>query len=167
MRSLVIYDSEFGNTAQIAQVIADALAPQGEVEIQKVDQITLEQVKGVDLLIVGSPTQAFRPTKAITEFLKEVSKEDLTRVQVAAFDTRISTDDIESPIMRGMANLFFGYAAPHIAKQLERGGGKLVAPPEGFIVEGKEGPLKEGERERAAEWVAHFAEINQAVASAV
>jgi len=30
--------------------------------------------------------------------------------------------------------------------------GTQVVEPEGFIVEGKEGPLKEGEVERAAAW---------------
>jgi len=31
-------------------------------------------------------------------------------------------------------------------------GGRLVAEPEGFIVENKEGPLKQGELERANKW---------------
>ena len=46
----------------------------------------------------------------------------------------------------------FGYAAPEIARSLERNGGTLLAPPEGFVVLGMEGPLKEGELERAAGW---------------
>jgi hypothetical protein len=41
--------------------------------------------------------------------------------------------------------------AREIGKALEAGG-RLVAPPEGFAVEGTEGPLKQGELERAAEW---------------
>jgi hypothetical protein len=39
-----------------------------------------------------------------------------------------------------------------IANNLKGKGGNLVAPPEGFFVTGKEGPLKEGELERAAGW---------------
>jgi hypothetical protein len=31
-------------------------------------------------------------------------------------------------------------------------GGELIAPPEGFFVQGTEGPLKEGELERASDW---------------
>jgi flavodoxin len=45
-----------------------------------------------------------------------------------------------------------GYAAKPIADKLKKKGGKLVLPPEGFFVQGSEGPLKEGEVERAAEW---------------
>jgi hypothetical protein len=45
-----------------------------------------------------------------------------------------------------------GYAAKHIAKALEKKGGKLVVPPEGFFVKGDNGPLAEGELARAAKW---------------
>jgi hypothetical protein len=45
-----------------------------------------------------------------------------------------------------------GYAAGRIASGLTSKGGRLIAKPEGFIVDGKEGPLKEGELERAAAW---------------
>jgi hypothetical protein len=46
----------------------------------------------------------------------------------------------------------FGYAAAPIAKQLTKKGGELAVAPEGFFVAGTEGPLKEGEFTRAAEW---------------
>ena len=46
----------------------------------------------------------------------------------------------------------FGYAAKPIADRLQKRGGVLVVPPEGFYVEGTEGPLQEGELERASEW---------------
>jgi len=44
----------------------------------------------------------------------------------------------------------FGYAAGRIAGNLKRKGGTLIASTEGFFVTGSEGPLKEGELERAA-----------------
>jgi hypothetical protein len=50
-----------------------------------------------------------------------------------------------------------GYAAPRIARALEKKGGNLAAPPEGFFVEDKEGPLKAGELERAAGWAKELA----------
>jgi flavodoxin len=54
-------------------------------------------------------------------------------------------------ILRILVNLF-GYAAKPIADRLEKKGGERIMPPEGFFVEGTEGPLKEGELERAADW---------------
>jgi hypothetical protein len=49
-----------------------------------------------------------------------------------------------------------GYAASTIAKMLQKKGGKLFFAPEGFFVTGEQGPLKEGELERATEWARKF-----------
>lgn len=151
MKALVIYDSAFGNTAQIAQVIGSALGSQEEVAIRQVNTVRPEELKAVTLLVVGSPTQRFRPTEATTNFLKEVAKQGLEGVQVAGFDTRISTSDIKSPLFRFIIEMG-GYAAKRITTQLKRSGGEVIVPPEGFFVTDKEGPLKAGERERAADW---------------
>ena len=51
----------------------------------------------------------------------------------------------------------FGYAAKPIADRLEKKGGQLAVPPEGFYVTDTEGPLVEGELERAAEWARKIA----------
>ena len=47
----------------------------------------------------------------------------------------------------------FGYTAKPIASKFERKGGELIISPEGFFVKDSEGPLKDGELERAADWV--------------
>ena len=41
---------------------------------------------------------------------------------------------------------------PPIADKLEKKGGSLIIPPEGFFVKDSEGPLKDGEIERAVDW---------------
>jgi flavodoxin len=155
MKTLVIYDSTFGNTAQIAQVIGTALGSQEEIAVHQVATVRPEQLREVKLLVVGSPTQGFRPTAAVTKFVKEAADVGLKGVKVAAFDTRISTSDIKSFLLRFIIDKG-GYAAQRIAKQLNQCGAELVVPPEGFYVEGKEGPLKAGEHERAAEWAEHI-----------
>ena len=150
MKALVIYDSFYGNTEQIARAIGDALGSSAEVEVLKVGEVKPEQLAGLDLLIVGSPTRAFRPTPAITNLLKAIPANGLGDVKVAAFDTRFPAD-MGPAILRFLAGLF-GYAAKPISDRLKKKGGKLTVPPEGFLVEGAEGPLKEGELERAAKW---------------
>ena len=95
MKALVVYDSVFGNTEQLAQAIESALGPQEDVEILRVADVDQERLTGVRLLIVGSPTRRFRPTEAITGFLKRIPSNSLERVRVAAFDASLSTDDIE------------------------------------------------------------------------
>jgi hypothetical protein len=79
------------------------------------------------------------------------SKNQLIGTHVAAFDTRIALETIDSKALRFMVDKG-GYAAKTIAKELTARGGKLVVPPVGFLVTGEEGPLKDGELERAADW---------------
>ena len=151
MKVLIIYDSFFGNTEQIAQAIGSALGSQEEVEILRVSHVKPEQLTGLNLIIVGSPTRGFRPTPAINKLLESIPKHGLKGVKVAAFDTRISMDDIDSRILPPLVRVF-GYAAKPIADKLKKKEGELAIPPEGFFVEGTEGPLKVGELERAADW---------------
>jgi flavodoxin I len=152
-KALVVYDSFFGNTERIAQSIGNALGRQENVGIVRVADVRPEQLTGLKLLIVGSPTRAFRPSPAIKKFLKSIPKNGLKGVKVAAFDTRVTDEEIDSAvfILRIMVNIF-GYAAKPIADRLVKKGGQLIAAPEGFFVQGMEGPLKEGELERASEW---------------
>ena len=155
MKTLLIYDSFFGNTEQIAQAVGKVLGLSNQVEICRVSDVKPEQLTGLKLLIVGSPTRGFRPTLAIVDLLKGISANALQGVKVAAFDTRIATSDIKSAVLRVMVN-FGGYAAAPIAAQLKKKGGEVLAPPEGFFVQDREGPLKPGELERAAKWAAQL-----------
>ena len=151
MRALVVYDSFFGNTEKIALAIGEALAQHGEVSTVRVSELPAGALSGVDLLVVGSPTRAFSASPLTKGFLKELPGGGLQGVRVAAFDTRVSLEDTNSGFLRFMVKLF-GYAAKPISDRLVRKGGKLASRPEGFFVGGTEGPLKEGELERAAAW---------------
>jgi flavodoxin I len=155
MKVLVIYDSFFGNTEKIAAAISAAIAKASgdpaEVDLLKVSEVKPEQLAGVELLIVGSPTRGFQASEATTAFLKGLPDKGLKGIKAAAFDTRLSLEDIESSAVRFIVKTG-GYAAKRIAEALKKKGGALVAPPEGFYVTGEQGPLKEGELERAAEW---------------
>lgn len=147
MNTLVIYDSVFGNTEKVAQAIAAKLGTQA----LPVGQVDVDQLLSLDLLVVGSPTRRFRPTEDIAKLLKGLPKNHLADVRVTAFDTRIVLETIDSKALRFMVDKG-GYAARSIAKTLEKKGGKLATSPEGFFVTGEQGPLKDGELERAATW---------------
>ena len=67
--------------------------------------------------------------------------------RAAAFDTRIEKSAV-----------FTGAACRGIAKRLRRRGFEVVADPESFFVEDSEGPLAEGELDRARAWAASLAE---------
>lgn len=151
MKALVVYDSFYGNTEQIAQAIGEGLGSHDDVPVLRVGQVGPEQLTAVTLLVVGSPTRAFRPTPAIMKLLRTIPRNGLQGAKVAAFDTRIDTADIKAAPLRFMVNLF-GYAAKPIANRLAKKGGNLLVPPEAFAVADTEGPLKEGERDRAVAW---------------
>ena len=140
MKALIVYDSVYGNTEKIARAIGGAIT--GEVKVLRVGEVNYSELKTLDLLIVGSPTQGGITTPAIQDFLNKVSESDIKGINVAAFDTRFSTRLVG----------IFGYAAGRIADSLKKKVGTLILSPEGFFVKGKEGPLKEGELERAASW---------------
>lgn len=138
MKALVVYDSQYGHTEQIALAIGEAIGGR----VQHVSAVRPEDLKGFDLLIAGSPTHGGWYTPEVKGLLE--ASLALEGIDVAAFDTR--TDSFWNRIFR------FGYAAPRIARSLQGSGGHLLAPPEGFVVEGTKGPLREGELARAARW---------------
>ena len=142
MKTLIVYDSFYGNTEKIARAIATALTPSGEVKVLRPSEVNPAELSSVDLLIIGSPTQGGKQTPAIQEFLSKIPANAMKNVSVASFDTRLSTRLVG----------IFGYAAGKIAESLKRKGGNLILPPEPFFVKGREGPLKDGELERAAAW---------------
>jgi len=148
MANLVIYDSQFGNTQKIAEAIAGSLP---KARMIRAGEATPEDLKGVELLVVGSPTQGGRPMAATAEFLEKIPDEGLAGVKAAAFDTRFREADVSVPLKMLMKTI--GYAAPKIAKRLEDKGAEMIRPPEGFIVTGKEGPLALGELDRAKKWL--------------
>lgn len=152
MKALIVYDSYFGNTEKIAQAMGGVLGLQEGSTVVKVSNLKPEQLKGVELLIVGSPTRGFRPSEGIKAFLKGLPVDRLKGVRVAAFDTRIKTSDIKQGVLRFFVNVM-GYAAKPIADGLVKKGGNLSASPDGFYVKKSEGPLYEGELERAVAWV--------------
>lgn len=154
MKAIIVYDSQYGNTEKIAQTIGEVLQQHGEVTLTKVADAGPEMLAGVDLVVVGSPTQQFRATAGMRDFLKNIPANGLKETRVAAFDTRLTQEYIDKNPPLPFFERIFGYAAERIAKALKQKGGQLVLPGEGFFVEGMEGPLSEGEQERARAWAA-------------
>jgi flavodoxin len=148
----------YGNTRQVAEAIARSL---GDARVVEPGDVEPAGLPGLDLLIVGAPTQGGRPTPPVTALLRTIPSDALRNTPVCAFDTRIAVSEQGFPL-RLLIGLI-GYAAPRIAGALRARGGRLVAPPEGFIVEGKEGPLRAGELERAAAWARTLAPTGRSI----
>lgn len=155
MKALVLYDSQFGNTEKIAQAIGDALSVVAETTLLRASAATRLALSSYDLIIVGSPTQRFNATETVAALLEGLS---LPNARAAAFDTRFDREEVEQGVLRFAMKVAGdkAWAATRIADLLAKTGATVVAPPEGFIVEDTEGPLRSGEIERAAEWAARI-----------
>jgi flavodoxin len=145
MNALIIYDSLYGNTWEITEAIASALRQYGHARTVPAGSVTAEDLAGLDLLVVGGPTQKHGLSPKLEDLLDRIPPEAVAGMPVAAFDTRVH-----------IAEWLSGSAADKIAKRLTQMGSRLVLPAESFFVTGKEGPLEQGELQRAQTW-AHAA----------
>lgn len=141
MNAFVVYDSQFGNTKRVATAIADTLRTSGDVRSLRVDPAHPLDLENVDLLILGCPTQGWRPTKAMQALLANLSPEQLHGRAIACFDTRFRKP-----------RWLTGSAAKVMANRFQQMGVTLVVAPESFFIEGTEGPLLPRELGRAAVW---------------
>ncbi len=152
MKALVVYDSFFGNTEKVAQAVGRGIGAPEEVGLVRVSSLAPQQLAEAQLLVIGSPTRGFRPSEATMTFLAGLPVGSLRGKKVAAFDTRLTMETM-GRVIRFMFWIKLGkFAAPSMAEALQKAGGELALPPEGFIVKTSEGPLQEGELERAEAW---------------
>jgi len=88
---LIIYDtvSVNRNTEKVAKALAEALKAKGlEVDCSYVKNLDLAAVKGYDCVIAGSPTQMWKPTGTIMQFLGGFAPGAFSGKLAAAFDTQ-------------------------------------------------------------------------------
>ncbi|UCH57417.1 MAG: NAD(P)H-dependent oxidoreductase [Candidatus Bathyarchaeota archaeon] len=70
MKILIVYDSRSGNTEAMAHAVAKGVESEGvEVVIEKVDEVSVDELPGVDGVILGSPTYYGLPSAKIKEFI--------------------------------------------------------------------------------------------------
>ena len=138
---LVLFHSEFGNTEAIARAIAAAFAERGDVQVARLGEIGPWDLRGVSWLILGVPTHYRGVPESVARHLRRIPAAGLAGVRVAVFDTRYR-----------MPRWLGGSAARGLVRYVRRLGGRLVVPPESFFVVDREGPLHEGELDRASEW---------------
>ncbi len=150
MKILITYDSQFGSTKIIADAIAEGFTSDVSAKSLHVKDVKETYLKDINLIVVGSPTQGGRPTVAIEQFIEGLSKKEMKNVRFAAFDTRFHENNLN--MMLRILVRTIGYAAPKMHDSLIKKGSVALSKPQGFIVMGKEGPLAEGEIEKAREW---------------
>lgn len=158
----------YGNTRAIAEAVAEGLGGEN-VSVESVHEAGVPS-PDVELLVVGGPTHMHGLSSSLSRRLAaDAAKEDghaalepgategpglrrwlhdlpeRTGAGAASFDTRLD----RSPHLTGSA-------ARGIARRLTRRGYDVSAS-ESFLVEDAEGPLEDGEADRARAWGAELA----------
>jgi hypothetical protein len=157
MQAVVVYESHWGNTEAIAKAIAEGIG--SGATAMTTDQAVPQVVADADLIVAGAPVMGFRlPTEQIIEGLANEDRPPtvnstpmrtwLSRLPRgtgghAAFETRIWW----SP----------SGATGAIDKGFRAAGYRRISASQRFVVDGKYGPLREGELDRARAWGAALA----------
>lgn len=137
MKALVIYSSIYGNTKVIADSIASQLG--NDAQSISVNDIREHDLEGINLLVLGSAIDAWKPAKKIGVFINNLNLNKIRNIPVAVFDTRVK--------------LFIkGNVSKNIEKALKPSSANLIVPPIGFYVNSRQGPLLGGEKEKAKAW---------------
>ncbi|MFW9819428.1 MAG: flavodoxin family protein [Candidatus Thorarchaeota archaeon] len=89
MKVLIVYDTKFGNTKKVAELIADGIktVEENEVEINHVNDFDLIKEGVYDLIVIGSPNHAGTYTGKVKKFLNKFSKTPIIGKSFAVFDT--------------------------------------------------------------------------------
>lgn len=135
MKALVLYDSNFGSTKLIAETIASEL----NASVMSVDRIKNDDLRNIDLLVVGSPIIGWRPTEKMQQCLGTLDNQLLKNIKVTTFDTRVKL-------------FIHGDAMQQMLKSLAKKGAIVITKPQAFYVKGKEGILLDGEVNNAKNW---------------
>jgi flavodoxin len=148
MDTLIVYFSKFGNTQQVANAIAEVFEAAGSVRVLSMEQLTTSDLQTADLVVMGCPTHRMNLPEAVRPTFEALPRRILRKTPVAAFDTSYKMS----------AFLARFTAAKKLDRALRKLGRKRVVPPETFHVVEREGPLYEGEIERAQAWAASILE---------
>ncbi len=169
MKVLVVYESIFGNTRDIAQAIAQGLGSLADTEVELTEVGSAPaSADGFDLVVVGGPVHAWHMTSPST---RPGARDQAREAGLGPVSTGIGVREwlhAMAPAVASQSAAAFdtavtsrwfpvGSAAKGEAALLEHSGYRLVAEPEHFRVEGTDGPLIPGELERAREWGAALA----------
>ena len=161
MKAIVVYESHWGNTAAIAQAIADGIG--SETRALNTSEATPEALAGVDLIVAGSPVIAFALPRDGS--LQQLAHDEKAPVPPDVSHPLLRTWLENMPAGRGFAAAFetriwwsLRGATGTIESKLKQAGYERLLAGERFIVSGGYGPLREGELERARRWGTELAE---------
>ena len=171
MRALVVYESMFGNTEEIARDVAEGLAGTGaDVTVAEVNRVRAADLRDRDLLVVGAPTHAFSLSRPKTreEAVQQGAPAERARMGVREWMTTLPHTLAENvPDDRWPTLAVFDTRVTQVrhlpgsaakgAARIARAKGFEVVSRASFYVLDLSGPTAPGEQERARDWGAGLA----------
>ncbi|MER7756777.1 flavodoxin domain-containing protein [Kitasatospora sp. NPDC097643] len=172
MHTVIVYESMYGNTREIAEAIAEGVHqadPGAAVDCLPLTEAGNDVTRTADLLVVGGPTHMRGMSSGLSRRMAASAEGHKAGHEEAAAEAR---ETAEGPGLRHwfqdlpktepgtyaaafdtrVASPHAGGAAKGIANRLSGHSYDLVVEPEGFIVEDSDGPLRAGELDRARAW---------------
>ena len=135
MKSVVVYDSYFGNTELVAKTIQEVFQQSHNSKLIHISEAYDLDIESYDLIVIGSPTRYYKPTEPIIELVREVKPYP---VKVAFFDTRM---DAEGHWLLGPIENLLGFAADTMVSLVDSGEATMDIEPLGVYVKSTKGPV--------------------------
>ena len=154
MKTVVVYESHYGNTAAVARAIAAGIG-EGAAALTT-DEATEAALEGADLVVGGAPVMALRlPTDKILAQMATDPKRvgaDLSHRSMRDWLDRLPRGHGRGAAFETRLRWSPGGATGAIEKGLAAAGYPRLAGARKFVVAGGEGPLRDGELEVARTW---------------
>ena len=126
----------------VAEAIAEGLSHGGSVQVLPIERLSPADLNHADLVVMGSPTHNMKLPQPMRSMIADLPRVSLKHTGFAAFDTSYRLNAILARFT----------AAKRLDRKLRKLGGIRLVPPETFFVSEREGPLEDGEIERAGVW---------------
>jgi len=155
MQAIVVYESHWGNTAAVAEAIAQGIGVGARA--MPTSEATQAVVAEAELVVAGSPVMAFNiPSERMRASMatdpKAPTPPDLSHQSLRDWLAGLSLRHGAAAAFETRLRFSPGGATGAIERALERAGYRTIAKAGKFIVRGSYGPLREGEVERARQW---------------
>jgi flavorubredoxin len=158
MNAIVVYESHWGNTARVAEAIAEGIGD-GAVALSTGD-VTPAVVAAADLVVAGAPVNAFGlPTDDIRRTIATQHTSpppDLSHPSLRSWLSNLRPAQGSGAAFETRMRWSPGGATGAIDRGLREAGYEPIAKPGKFVVTGTHGPLRAGEIERARAWGAEL-----------
>lgn len=146
VRVLVVYESKYGNTRQVAEEIAAGIVDaEGEATVSHVGEVDPARLADYDAILIGSPNHLGRPVGSAKRFIDGLARPELEGKTVSAFDTCLGRDLGKTV---GRMEKSIGEKAGHL---------RIFSPGLSIRVGGIKGPIVDGELAKCRQFGASLA----------